>query len=268
MINFMVIGGPEDFRRWERSVKEGFQNTPLILSQTRYLCQSLDQKTYAEKVMKAYGKAILRVDLTNPASLPAWRTLKLPEIEAYHLSDKEIEELLEEERKDDKELARKGGRLGKDQKEEKVGVLVPHGAAFSEEDHRLCLSMFDGALERMRGFVSQVANIVESRISKKEEASSVWVPLTTRSVEGMFSEWRRKAGDNSEIRATTMQMRLFLKLFTYSELIDILKKYPTNQAISKFLPVLERPRYLQTSEGPSSFARSLGKDSKQPPKSH
>jgi hypothetical protein len=232
-----VLGGPEEFRRWERSMQEGFKNIPLILTQAKYLCQSLDLKTYAEKVIKAYGKGILRVDLTNPASLTSWKTAKLPEIEAYHLSEKEREELIEEERKDDQEVAKKGGGVEQvEEEEDQVWMVV---GSFSEEDDRLCHQMFDGTLQRMGDFIPPLAKIIEGRISKKTQTSSVWIPLTSRSVEGMFSEWRRKANNNSEIRATTMQMRLFLKLFTYTELIAILRRYPTNQAISKFLQCLQ-----------------------------
>jgi hypothetical protein len=110
--------------------------------------------------------------------------------------------------------------------------------SYSDDTENLSQSLFGESVAQVKRFITPLSKIIQNRISAPQTCS-IWIPLTSRAVEGMFSEWRRKTQDNSEIRATSMQMRLFLKIFSAQELIYILETHPLTPAITKVLLTLK-----------------------------
>jgi hypothetical protein len=93
-------------------------------------------------------------------------------------------------------------------------------------------------LETFKHLQSPLPQIIANRMAKTTNKTLTNHPLTTRSVERMFSYWKRLMGRNVDTTAYLMQAILLLSCFTFTHTLNILKKIPTTPAITKFLQTL------------------------------
>jgi hypothetical protein len=114
--------------------------------------------------------------------------------------------------------------------------------------------------------VKELGNIIRKRISKREETHSSEIlgdyiyPATTRSVERMFSGWKRLMVRNANTRASTMQALSLLSCFEYDEIMLILQDSLTTPDICKFTTELMKS---QRDELNAHFYRSLTQKTQQ-----
>jgi len=83
--------------------------------------------------------------------------------------------------------------------------------------------------------VSKLGEVVAKRSLDTSTPSQHYVyPGTSRSVERMFSQWKRLLDRNANTRASTMRALCLLSCFDYDEILSILGKHPTTDKIQKF----------------------------------
>ncbi len=94
--------------------------------------------------------------------------------------------------------------------------------------------------------VKEIFTIVKKRCASHptcSQSSDYVYPLTTRSVERIFSNWKRLLNRNANTRASTMRALSLLCCFEYAEIVAILKDFPStgySNALAKELLTSER----------------------------
>jgi hypothetical protein len=216
------------FTWWEQEKMKDFKNIYGILKTAKDLCITHPIKAEAGEAMAGYAAEILDLDFSQTSALESWKVVS---------SQGEIPEYCREDDENGEEETMEVGEEPEEDAgapEDSVMIVFSTSAAAKE----LSCTLF-GPSFQCEGFVLPVSTIINKRTCAKAKSSSVWIPLTSRAVERMFSEWRRKTDEASEIRATSMQIRLFLKLFSYWELLDILQRTPLTPGITSFLNTLQ-----------------------------
>jgi hypothetical protein len=178
----------DEFTRWEQDQMKDFNNIPQILHQVKNLCLTHSFKVQAGDAMAVYGREILNINISQTSALASWKNLG---------SHQQIPEYSREEEEDVQEVE----DVGVPQEEHDAGVPVDRVIetfSTSSTAKDLSCALF-GSFFQCESVVLSVSEIIHKRTSAKAKSSSVWIPLTSRSVERMFSEWRRKTEESSEI---------------------------------------------------------------------
>jgi hypothetical protein len=83
--------------------------------------------------------------------------------------------------------------------------------------------------------ISPLSECIANRIASDKSNTEVFYPLTTRSVERMFSYWKRMMNNNADTKVSTMQAILLLADFDLQSLEHILHESPLTLSITLFL---------------------------------
>jgi hypothetical protein len=204
-----------EFIEWERQESVWFSDTNQVLSTTQLLCESRSSKEIADELMMKYAHVVADVNVSQLE----WKAVdECLEIQEYTIpNDDEEDNEYDEEDNDE------------DEQDLQITTLD-----FSS------LQLFSSSTTCLPKLVMLISKIINKRISSKPSSSltSPIIPLTTRSVERLFSEWRRKTIQNVSVLSSTMQMILLLKLFSFCDLLLVLQHHPLTPTITSFLKTL------------------------------
>jgi hypothetical protein len=83
--------------------------------------------------------------------------------------------------------------------------------------------------------IAPLSSILQKRIAQTPVSSESFFPLTSRSVERLFSSWKRMMDRNADTKPSTMQALLLLSQFDFRTTMNILKQSPLTQTITNYL---------------------------------
>jgi hypothetical protein len=264
----------QDFTKWEKKMTMHFSSWQWILHEGMTLSSSLNKETKAYQLIQEYGSKRLKLDVQNiwergGGGVKGGEGQNLREIE-YEESQDTVEDQYENEDdfEDDEEEEGEGENKNEEEKDEEMDEegkkdntisvhkyqqyfrspithntttqVVPNCQNDCAELEKLQApqSFLQFDLECFQKLQSPLPHIITKRLSSIPKGTLSNHPLTTRSVERMFSYWKRLMGRNVETKTHTMQAILLLSCFTFENILKILKEYPTTPAITKFIQTL------------------------------
>jgi hypothetical protein len=83
--------------------------------------------------------------------------------------------------------------------------------------------------------ISPLSGIFKKRIAKTPVSSESFFPLTSRSVERVFSSWKRLMNRNAGAKPCTMHALILLAPFDFATTINILQQSPLTETITNYL---------------------------------
>jgi hypothetical protein len=114
-----------------------------------------------------------------------------------------------------------------------IHVDTEASAVCLREQVRTSLSHF--TVEVCNKVISPLSKVISNRISTTAVSSESFFPLTSRSVERVFSSWKRMMDRNAGTKPCTMHALVLLSPFDFATTIKILQESPLTDTITKYL---------------------------------
>jgi hypothetical protein len=233
----------ETFIAWEKKQRDKFADVDWVLRRVVCLSQGLLLQSAARDAIVDYGQEMFSLDVEKLCgSFDKQEELRALPLFVDEYID-EDEEKDEDEDKDKDEDEDEDEEEYEDEKDEDVSsnvVLISTETAETAETIVLHQSQVK---ERLSHFttsvcdrvISPLASIFDKRIASQGVSSETFFPLTTRSVERIFSSWKRMMDRNADTKPSTMQALLLLSQFDFHTQMNMLMYSPLTPTITSYL---------------------------------